>query len=837
MSEKQTIFLSAVSGQFKDCRDALRDDLEAVGAEVKVQENFQQGSGTLLEKLEHYIADCDRVIALVGSAYGAQPDPSTLPEGTPVRSYTQWEYYFAQGERLNGEQATPKPVYVYFASPDYLAQLGEVPQPAIDAQRQQQFIQAIEASNKDRNAFDSLNHLARLVLRDGFRLDSARTHQLLLHNLPYDSLGSLFKGRDQILKNIKTNLSTTANTERATAIVAKQAIHGLGGVGKTRLAVEYAWQTIADYEASLFVIADAPDNLARNLAELCSAEILNLPEQAATEQEVQVAAVLHWLKAHTDWLLILDNVDSPEAAAAVEALLPQLQRGHVLITSRRAEWGNSVHRMPLDILKEDDAVAFLLDKTTARTITEQDEHAAHTLATTLDGLALALEQAGAFINKMHLSFEQYQTRWEEQEAKLREFPVKDYSKPLAVTWETSFAQLTTEAQQLLNLLCWFAPEPIPREIFAKAYTTIMDVLRKDDDSDDAVEPPDLEDLLAELEGLSLLKWELGQGSFSVHRLVQDITQGRLTEAERDPLLTIALALINEALPSDPPPDDVRSWWIWEPLHQHVNRVIAAADAAGITTPTARVMNELAVYLKAKGLFGEAEPLMRRVLAIDEASYGANHPTVAIRLNNLAQLLRTTNQLAEAEPLLRRTLAIDEASYGADHPDVAIDLNNLALLLQDTNRLADAEPLMRRALAIFETSFGEGHPDVATLLNNLAQLLKATNQFTKAEPLYRRALAIDEASFGKDHPKIATDLNNLALLLQDTNRLEKAEPLARRVVEILLLFVQRTGHEHPHLYTSLGNYGGLLSALGHSDEQVKATIDSLIESIKHKASAG
>ena len=93
--------------------------------------------------------------------------------------------------------------------------------------------------------------------------------------------------------------------------------------------------------------------------------------------------------------------------------------------------------------------------------------------------------------------------------------------------------------------------------------------------------------------------------------------------------------------------------------------------------------------------------------------------MAIRLNNLALLLQDTNRLAEAEPLMRRALAIDEQSYGPDHPDVAIRLNNLALLLQDTNRLAEAEPLMRRALAIDEKSYGPDHPNVAIRLNNLA----------------------------------------------------------------------------------------------------------------------
>ena len=105
--------------------------------------------------------------------------------------------------------------------------------------------------------------------------------------------------------------------------------------------------------------------------------------------------------------------------------------------------------------------------------------------------------------------------------------------------------------------------------------------------------------------------------------------------------------------------------------------------------------------------------------------------------------------------MRRALAIDEASFGPDHPNVAIDLNNLAQLLQATNRLAEAEPLMRRALAIDEASFGPDHPNVAIRLNNLAQLLQATNRLAEAEPLMRRALAIDEASFGPDHPNVAT----------------------------------------------------------------------------------
>ena len=142
--------------------------------------------------------------------------------------------------------------------------------------------------------------------------------------------------------------------------------------------------------------------------------------------------------------------------------------------------------------------------------------------------------------------------------------------------------------------------------------------------------------------------------------------------------------------------------------------------------------------------------------------------MATPLNNLAQLLQATNRLAEAEPLMKRALAIDETSYGPEHPRVATQLNNLAQLLQATNRLTEAEPLMKRALAIDEASDGPEHPDVARDLNNLAQLLKATNRLAEAEPLMRRTLYIFlvfTRSTGHAHPHLNAAFGNYLSLLQ------------------------------------------------------------------------
>jgi len=248
------ILLSAVSGQFKACRDKLRSDLSAVGAEVVVQEDFQQHGASLLEKLERYIASCDRIIALVGDAYGFEPEKTARPASQPRRSYTQWEYYFAMGERLNGSRQPSKDIFLYIGSPEFLA-MNPVSQPEDAAHLQQEFIKELVRSGKDRNGFSELHELCRLVLRDGFQL---RTRAPQPRNLPYTSIRRLFKGREHILADLHERLQQ--NPGRALAI------YGPAGVGKTRLTIEYAMRYEAQYTALLTAVADSGEALQRNLA-------------------------------------------------------------------------------------------------------------------------------------------------------------------------------------------------------------------------------------------------------------------------------------------------------------------------------------------------------------------------------------------------------------------------------------------------------------------------------------------------------------------------------------------------------------------------------------------
>jgi len=620
---------------------------------------------------------------------------------------------------------------------------------------------------------------------------------LPLNNLPFGSLGDLFKGREDQLADLESKLGPN----NPTALVQAKTLSGLGGVGKTRLAIEFAYRYADRYTAIFFVNADGEAELRRNFAGLAERDVLDLKIPPGTSEDAILKEVKVALRDRPDWLLIFDNVDSIEAQKAVRRFLP-LPGGQVVITTRLQLWPREVLQLEVDKLDAEAARDYLLKATEKRHRRTDDESSAEELAERLDCLPLALELMAAYLNQNHRSFREVLANWETEEGKLVDWydeTITEYPRSLAKAWSLSFQQLDAGARALLNLLAHLAPEPIAQQMLEES----KEILREA-----AGAELDLDAALVDLERYSLLTREREgeKKTLTLHRLVQAVARGRIPAEERAVWAERAVRLVHGFSPAGPA--DVRSWPVWDPLRPHAARVIEFAEKAGIGQSATALMNQLAVLLWAKALHAEAEPLMRRALEIDEASLGKDHPKVAIRLNNLAQVLQATNRLAEAEPLVRRALEIDEASFGQDHSNVARHLNSLATLLQATNRLAEAEPLMRRALEIDEASFGKDHPDVAIDLNNLALLLQATNRLAEAEPLMRRALEIDEASFGKDHPSVARDLNNLATLLKATNRLAEAEPLLRRSLEI---DEASFGKDHPNVARVLNNLANLLQA--------------------------
>ena len=811
------IFLSTVSNEFRAYRDQLRTDLTRHNVEVKVQEDFKDLGGDTLDKLDVYIAHYDAVVHLVGGMTGADPmdgEQSALfakhpdladklpPLGEALKngvtvSYTQWEAWLA----------------LYHGKLLFIAKAAETAErgpnyAATDASRAGQVahLACLQAVSRFPGCeFTSPDNLAKHIFStaivDLLAKAQAETPVRQPRNLPFASLGSLFKGRDAFLDRLHEAL--TRDQEKHAAAVTGKALHGLGGIGKTRLAVEYALRHASEHSALLFVSAETPERLSNGLAALAGPDILDLPVKDAREDEIKISAAIGWMENHPGWLMILDNVDDGKAAAAVEKLLARLRGGQVIITGRSANFSAAVRKLELGVLDSDAASAFLLERTQDdRDRSANDATLARDLATELGGLALGLEQAGAYIAAERIGFARYLALWrEKRETVLNWFDKAlmsyDHDTGLAATWAASVERLPPEGRRLLDRLAFFAPEPIP--------DALLDVTIPGETADF-----DVHKARANLFAFSLASRasaedrKVPEAGFAVHRLVQDFTKRGMQEEHRQEALKEALDWVSAAFTGDP--EDVRTWPVLDPLSLHALILAHYGVEAGIDEPTAHLYSQLGLLFKGKARYAEAELFMQRALAIGEAINGPYHPNVATRLNNLSELLRVTNRLAEAEPLMRRALAIGEASYAPNHPAVALYLSNLGLLLKDAKRFVEAEPLMQRALAIGEANDAPNHPDLAVRLSNLAGLFHATKRLAEAEPLIRRALAITEASCGPDHPRVAICLNNLAGLLSDTDRLAEAERLMRRALEI---DEASYAPNHPHLAIRLYNLAGFL----------------------------
>ncbi len=773
------LFISATTKGLKSYRIAAAAKLRELGHEVVVQDEFQMVPDKIATMLADQIAPCDAVILLIGPVFGAKP--ADWPDDLPWRSYTQLEYDIAV--------ELQKPVYRFIATEK--AELDDYDRSADPHQPMQDEYRRSMADY----LFWTFNSQSELLTS----LEKSYISGFARHNLKQVSLGSLFKGRSETLQELHRTLVRRAANKAV--ITANQTIAGLGGVGKTTVTLEYAWKYCSEYSARLYLKADSPSSLRQNLAELAG----TLKIATSENLEEQYQAVLNWLHTNARWLLILDNVDTEDSQDAVLDLLPQLTNGHVLITSRRTTWSGPTDQIALDVLSEPAAVEFLLDRTVSdRKGTATDGPDAATLARLLGYLPLALEQAGAFIARNAISFATYLQRWRSREQKVLGWNknlLNRYDHSVLTTWAVTFDQLDPDGQGILHLLCWLAPDPIP-----------VDLIKKQTPAAGA-DPIDSESGILNLVDFSFLKRSEDKQSVIMHRLVQEIARHLLPQETKLNWLQRSLQMLNDFCVGNP--QDVRTWpTIYTPVRPHLSHILPAADKAGISDPTTRLINELALYAYERADFTEAEALYRRGLAIDEASYGARHPNIATGLNNLAELLRVTNRPTEAEPLYRRALQIDEASYGPTHPKVAIRLNNLALLLRYTNYYTEAESLFRLALSIDETSYGPEHPNVAIRLNNLADLLNATNRSTEAEPLFRRALAMDEYNYGPDHPNVAIRLNNLGNLLCDTNRPAEAEPILRRALSIN---EASYGPKHPSVATVLNNLALSLRATNRSTE--------------------
>lgn len=837
-----TLFISAVSSEFAedprhperargpgDYRAYLRDKLTGPDVSVKVQEDFVAAGVLTLDKLALYIESCDAVIHLVGDMTGAAASPPalqslyatqpglgrTLPFAGSADdaqalglSYTQWEAYLALH--------FAKRLVVCTAAPQAPRAAGHV---ADDDQRRRQaehLERLVTLKHHAEVTFASREELAVEVLRMlRTVLPAAKRESLPAPpcRLPYPPLGELFIGRDTFLTEIRARLER-AQREGAWP---RQVVHGLGGLGKTRLAVEYAWRYRDRYAAVLMISGESGQTLDHDLASLTG--VLRIPCDPDAPEPQRTRLALDWLREHPGWLLVIDNVDTEQARDAVAARLPEWTAGHVLITARVADWPREVETLDLHVLSPDDAARFLLDATAGRRTQHPDDaQIAHALANDeLGALCLALEQAAAYITKLQIPLAEYRRRWatnakdvrrRADKALMRYHEEKDVSLSVATTWQTTVDQLRPGARTLLEMVCWLASDPLPMGLFEHdAMTAAFDALGAADD--------DLEESLAELRSYSLLsRRESGPLELAgrVHRLVQLVTRDSLATERRERTLRATIAAVTAY--ADPAEESQASLARLDALDPHILSLIAHADAARISDGVPGLLRARGSLLGDRARYADSIAVFQRAITIDEAAGGPDHADVAADLSGMASSLAEMGRFGEAESRHRRALAIDETRFGPDHPRVAKDLESIGVLLQAEGRYADAEPLIQRALAIYESRLGPDHPSVADALSALARGHAHARNPAEAERLLRRALAIDERHYGSDDIGIVTTSGNLAHVLQEQGALEEAEMLCRRAAAIS---ERVAGPDHPYHAMQLSSLAQVLSSSRRYDE--------------------
>jgi len=613
-----------------------------------------------------------------------------------------------------------------------------------------------------RKTVDELNaHTSGTLSSYGTRpADTQLTPRPAWWNVPYHR-NPFFTGREDILTRLHSTL-TAGKTVTLT-----QAISGLGGIGKTQIAVEYAYRYHEEYKAILWAKAESREILVSDFVSI--AELLNLPEKNAQDQNRIVNAVKHWLQTNTEWLLILDNV---EDFAIVREYLPPLGSGHILLTTRSQVAGRMARCIEVSKMKPEEGGLFLLRLANIISLDAPLEAApqvnrikAIEISQVMDGLPLALDQAGAYIEETACSLSGYLNLYQKQYAvllKRRGKLISDHPESVLTTWSNSFEkiqQANPASAELLRFFAFLHPEAIPEEIIIEGAPELGPVLEPV-----AVDPIELNDAIGELLKFSLVQKDSEANTITIHRLVQTVVKAGMNEATQRLWAERTVRAVNRALPDF----ELRTHQLYQRFLPQAHACIVLIEQLRMAfTEAAQLLNQIGHYFRKHGPDEQVEHLYKHALAIYEQELGPDHPYVVTSIENLANLYRNQGKYDQAELLYHRALTLAEKVN--DDFSVATSLINLAELCRLAGKYDQAESLYKRALLCLEQSLGSEHPFVATILENLIILYCNQGKYNQAEPLYQRTLVLYKHISGLEYTARAESLGNYVDLLQNLNR--------------------------------------------------------------------
>jgi tetratricopeptide (TPR) repeat protein len=653
-----------------------------------------------------------------------------------------------------------------------------------------------------------------------------------------------FVGREQELETLHQQLQ---QKER----VAICAIAGMGGVGKTELALQYAQshQQQGTYPGGLCWLQAAEADVGTQIISFARVQLdVQIPDGLDLQEQVAYCW-RHWRGGEV--LLIFDDVRSYER---IKPYLPPAEpRFKVLITTRRLGLGESFELLRLEVLSQEAAIKLLVSFVGEERIYRELDQAKQ-LCAELGYLPLGLELVGRYLKrKPDLSLAQMCQRLGLEHRSLQQRS-EDMTARLGVAaaFELSWQELDELAQQLACLLNLFALAPIPWSLVEQCTPA-----RKAEDLEKARDKGLLK--------LYLLQ-RVTKNTYRLHPLIREFFRAKLTQlAKADDLkqgFCKAMVAIAKQIPEIPTKEVITAVTsaiphvaeaataltsflsdedlVWpfiglgrfyegqgfydqaEPWYEQCLSTTQSRFGSDHIS-VANSLNNLANLYSSQGRYNQAQLLYTQALELRKRLLGQKHVAVANSLNNLANLYTSQGCYAEAEPLLLEALQIWRSSIGNNHLDVATTLNNLASLYESLGRYAEAEPLLMQALEIRQHLLEQDNPDISSNLNNLANLYASQGRYAEAEPLYLQVLEIRQRLLGEEHPYVATGLNNLAELYRIQGRYAEAEPLYLQALQIRR---QALGEEHPYVATCLNNLANLYASQGRYAEAESLYLQAL-----------
>lgn len=660
-----------------------------------------------------------------------------------------------------------------------------------------------------------------------------------------------FAGRKIVLENLRHALTVSgksAVTQRVSAGFAnRQAVSGLGGIGKTAVAVEYAYRFRTEYDAVFFVRADQGNSVREDYELICAELSLSLkPSSAIESDEVLphsdsqkdynrvVRAVLNWLNTHSNWLLIFDNVENP---TQVSSLLPRLQRGHIIFTSRSSNFRavgieNPIVLSELDKQESEDLL-WKRRNADRRIAGSSEQQAAAELVRVLTGLPLALEQAAALMRECNYSFAEYLDLWRERRTALFDYKeAVDASHPdttVVTTFALAFAPIEKHALTdvrfsfvpgLLRMMAFLNPDVVSFDLLVQCLKQLGDHAVEDRT---AIAPDVLlKELLSMPRSFSLIEVHAETRTCGMHRLVQEVLRSSMSKEEcRSYARKTILALDSlcsilsidygnwlEAVPAQAHAYAIASILL-DPFHRNH---FDFDEVAELLTKTGLLLNNLGRPEDAEPLLARAEELRDHTENLDlaetlcyradaladsgdhEAAREKYHRALAIRLQILGEWAKDVGQLynnlglsyfyswdnEQAETYYQK--ARETWQHSGDPVLIGSALHNLALLHKRLHK-SDTESLLREATAKLETKFR--HDDmVATVWHHLGDYIsRSSGEHVEGEQYLRKARLLREKLLGEDSPKLVPLLNDHADALQKLGKHDEAEKLRARAREI------------------------------------------------------